>query len=70
LTPLLVPLGLCLAVITFCYIAVASAAPFGTCTRCHGHSRTCYRCRGTGKRARLIWQATAYLLRVWKDSHR
>lgn len=68
--PLLFPLGVCLAVVTICYIIKCSFAPWGTCTRCHGNSRTCQRCRGTGKRPRLAWQVAAYLLRTWKDNRR
>jgi cytochrome c553 len=70
LTPLLFPLGVCLAIVTLCYVAKCSFDPWGTCTRCHGDSPTCFNCRGTGKRPRLIWQAAAYLLRTWRDSNR
>jgi cytochrome c553 len=70
LTPLLFPLGVCLAVVTICYIIRCAVDPWGTCTHCHGNDRTCFNCRGTGMRPRLLWQLAAYLLRTWRDGTR
>lgn len=70
MTPLLFPLGVCLAIVTVCYIVKCSFSPWGTCTRCHGNSRPCFRCRGTGMRPRLIWQLAAYLLRTYRAPRR
>jgi cytochrome c553 len=69
-TPLLVPLGLCLLLVTICYLARCAASWWGTCARCHGHSQTCAKCDGTGMRPRLAWQLLAYLRRTWKDGTR
>ena len=70
MTPLLFPLGLCLAVVTICYIARCVVDPWGTCTRCHGDDRTCFLCDGTGMRPRLLWQAAACLLRTYRAPRR
>lgn len=64
MAPLLPPLGLCLAVVTICYIARCVADPWGTCPHCHGDNPSCFACEGTGMRPRLLWQAIAYLLRT------
>jgi hypothetical protein len=69
-TPFLVLLGLCPIPITLCYVLVCSVSPWGTCRRCHGHSRTCLRCNATGKRPRLGWQLYAYTRRAYRDSTR
>lgn len=65
MTPLLAPLGLCLAAITFCYVVQCSVSPWGQCRHCHGDDRTCWHCNGTGMRPRLLWQLAAYLLRTY-----
>jgi hypothetical protein len=72
LTPLIVPLGLCLLAVTLGYALVCAASPWGTCYRCRpgGANRTCRACKGTGMRPRLGWQAWTYLRRVYKDGTR
>jgi hypothetical protein len=69
-TPFLTLLGLCPIIITFGYALLCSVSPWGTCQRCHGHSRTCLRCEGTGKRPRVGWQLYAYARRTYRDGTR
>ena len=71
MTPLLALLGLCLLVVTLCYMLLCAASPWGTCRALPRRgNRDLPRCDGTGMRPRLAWQAYAYLLRAWKDSAR
>jgi hypothetical protein len=69
-TPILLLLGLCPIVVTFSYVLLCSVSPWGTCQRCHRHSRTCVRCDGTGMRPRLGWQLYAYARRTYRDGTR
>ena len=71
MTPLLVLLGLCLLIVTPCYLIGCLLSPWGPCRRFAGNPRrrhTCYRCDGTGSRPRLAWRALAWLLRAWRDA--
>ncbi|WP_432188653.1 hypothetical protein [Streptomyces sp. Tue6028] len=57
----------CPLVVTFGYVSVCAASPFGDCRRCHGmghalktdrkgrlkRGKTCRRCKGHGKRIRV-----------------
>lgn len=70
MTPLPLLLGLSPIITTLCYVLLCAASPWGTCRRCHGHSRTCQRCDGTGKRPRLGWQLYAHLRRAYRDGTR
>jgi hypothetical protein len=70
MTPVLILLGLCPIAVTLCYVLLCSVSPWGTCQRCHGHSRTCARCDGTGMRPRLGWQLYAYARRTYRDGTR
>jgi hypothetical protein len=69
-TPVLILLGLCPIAVTLCYMLLCSVSPWGTCSRCHGHSRTCQRCDGTGMRPRVGWQLYAYARRTYRDGTR
>jgi hypothetical protein len=69
-TPLPILLGLCPIAITICYILLCAASPWGTCSRCHGRSRTCQRCDATGMRPRLGWQLYARARATWRDATR
>jgi hypothetical protein len=69
---LILPLGLCLAVVTLSYALLCAGSPWGTCVRCRpgGKNRTCRACNGTGMRPRLGWQAWTYLRRLYRDGTR
>ena len=69
---LILPLGVCLAIVTLSYAGLCSASPWGTCVRCRpgGKNRTCRACNGTGMRPRLGWQLYAYLRRIHRDGTR
>jgi hypothetical protein len=58
MTHLLLPLGLCLIIVTICYVLVCAASPWGTCRRRNGRNRTCMRCDGTGMRPRIGCSST------------
>jgi hypothetical protein len=69
-TPALTLLGLCPIAVTLCYVLLCAVSPWGTCRRCHGHSRTCQRCNGTGMRPRTGWQLYARARRTYRDGTR
>jgi hypothetical protein len=71
-TPLTVLLGLCLLIVTLCYLAWCSVSPWGRCTACRGTGRRhrCRRCDGTGLRPRLAHQARTRARRTWRNSTR
>jgi hypothetical protein len=68
--PLLTLLELCPLVVTFGYVLLCVASPWGTCQRCYGHGRTCTRCNATGLRPRIGWQLYAYARRLYRDGTR
>ncbi len=74
MTPLVVPLGLCLASVTLGYISLCASSPWGRCPRCRrapgGRRLTCRACSGTGMRPRLGWQLYAHLRRLYRDGTR
>jgi hypothetical protein len=65
-TPILLAIA-CLLFVTFGYVSVCAASPFGNCRKCHGfgfamttdrkgrpkRGKTCRRCKGHGKRIRV-----------------
>ena len=56
----------CLFIVTFGYVSLCAASPWGTCRRCRSRrsKRTCRACNGTGMRPRLGWQIHTYLTRL------
>jgi hypothetical protein len=53
---LLIPAAAVLAYAAACWLF-----PFDVCARCHGSSRWCRRCDGTGRRVRVGRRAWDYL---------
>ncbi|MGW4878921.1 hypothetical protein ACWEPI_20460 [Streptomyces sp. NPDC004262] len=79
MTPILLTVTF-LLIVTFSYISVCAASPFGTCRKCNGfgfavttdrkgrpkRGKTCRRCKGHGKRIR----AGRWLYNRWARIYR
>ncbi|UQA93105.1 hypothetical protein [Streptomyces halobius] len=71
----------CLILVTFCYVALCTASPFGNCRKCRGlgfqtktdrkgrlkRGKDCRRCKTTGKRIRLGRWLFNRTQRIYRD---
>ncbi|MBW1604190.1 hypothetical protein JJV70_19215 [Streptomyces sp. JJ66] len=80
MTPALAAIPI-LLLVTFCYLALCAASPYGDCRKCNGigfalrtdrrgtpkRGRVCRRCRGHGKRVRIGRAAFNHTHRLYRD---
>ncbi|MFD9499673.1 hypothetical protein [Streptomyces sp. NPDC060035] len=83
MSPALLTIGFLLAV-TFCYIGLCAASPFGDCRKCRGwgfamkidrrgrtkRGKDCRRCKATGKRIRVGRHLYNVAARLHRDGTR